>query len=187
MVRTRQEFVDRAPGEDLLVIGNDQTQAERISTVRRARRRQPSSMIAAIAERTSMKVELLEVGATLVVSADDLPERLTQGIRTALEGEADLLPEEAAAVVRRLQHLSHLCVDQGVDVDRCEQLTPREREIVALLARRKSNGEIARELGIAVGTVKTHVHNILNKLEVEDRGLAGVYWRVFDEKRGLRR
>lgn len=187
VVRTRQEFEDRAPGENLLVIGDDQTRAERVSTVRRARRRQPSSMIAAIADSTAMKVELLEAGATFVVSTKDPPERLARGIRTASEEGIDLFPEEAAAVVRRLQHLAHLCVDQGVDVDRCENLTGREREIVGLLAQRKSNGEIARELGIAVGTVKTHVHHILEKLDVEDRGLAGIYWRVFDEKRGLRR
>ena len=144
-------------------------------------------MIAAIAEDLEMKVELLEAGASFVLSLSDPPRKLARGIEAAGERKCPLEPDEVAAVVQRLQHLSHLCVDQGVDVARCEQLTPREREIVALLAARRSNGEIALELGVAVGTVKTHVHNILDKLDVEDRGLAGVYWRVYDEKRGLRR
>jgi DNA-binding NarL/FixJ family response regulator len=87
----------------------------------------------------------------------------------------------------RLQHLAHLCVDQGVDVERCGLLTKRESEIAALLARRLDNASIARELGIAVGTVKTHVHKILDKLDVDTRTLAGVYWRVFVQKRGERR
>lgn len=187
IVRTRKEFEDRTTPGKVLVIGDDQSRSQRISTVRRARKRYAQSVIAAIANDLVMKVELLEAGASLVVSLADPAGRLASGIEAAQEGECPLNSAEAAAVVHRLQHLSNLCVDEGVDVDRCEQLTRREREVAALLGARKSNDEIARGLGIAVGTVKTHVHNILDKLDVEDRGLAGVYWRVFDEKRGLRR
>ena len=50
-------------------------------------------------------------------------------------------------------------------------LSPREREIVALLARRATNAEIGAALGIAIGTVKNHVHKILEKLDVESRSL----------------
>jgi DNA-binding NarL/FixJ family response regulator len=96
-------------------------------------------------------------------------------------------PDEAAAVVSRLQALSTLCVDQGVEVERCGLLTTREREIAALLGNRLDNATIARDLGIAVGTVKTHVHKILDKLDVDSRVLAGVYWRVYVQKRGERR
>lgn len=187
VVRTRDEFESRRPASAVLVIGDDQSRAERVSTVRRARGRHESKVIAAFANDLSMKLDLLEAGASFVVSLDDPPEKLAGGIEAAGNGECLLRPVEVAAVVHRLQHLAKLCVDEGVDIDRCELLTAREREIVTRLARRRSNAEIADELGIAVGTVKTHVHHILEKLDVENRGLAGVYWRVFDEKRGLRR
>lgn len=187
VVHTRRDFEALSGGYEVLVVGDDQSRSERLSTVRRARKRHGESVIAAIAEDLEMQVDLIEAGASYVVSLSDPPRRFADGIRAARERSCPLDPEVVAAVVQRLQHLARLCVDQGVDVARCEQLTGREREIVALLASRRSNGEIARELGIAVGTVKTHVHNILDKLDVEDRGLAGVYWRVFDEKRGLRR
>lgn len=187
VVRTRKEFESQAPAMGVLVIGNDQSPADRVSTVRHARMREESKVIAAIADELPMKLDLLEAGASFVVSLEDPPERLASGIEAAGNGECLLRPVEVAAVVHRLQHLAKLCVDQGVDIDRCELLTAREREIVTRLARRRSNVEIADELGIAVGTVKTHVHHILEKLDVENRGLAGIYWRVFDEKRGLRR
>lgn len=56
-----------------------------------------------------------------------------------------------------------------------EDLTNREREILLLIAQGKSNQEIADELFITLKTVKTHVSNILSKLEVEDRTQAAIY------------
>lgn len=60
-------------------------------------------------------------------------------------------------------------------------LTPREAEVLALLAQGRSNKEIAAELSIAETTVKTHVSNILGKLGLQDRTQAAVY----AVKRGL--
>lgn len=56
-----------------------------------------------------------------------------------------------------------------------EQLTDREMEVLLLMAKGKANQEIADELYIALKTVKTHVSNILAKLEVQDRTQAVVY------------
>ena len=56
-----------------------------------------------------------------------------------------------------------------------EELTSREREILLLMAKGKSNQEIADELFIAIKTVKTHVSNILSKLQVQDRTQAVIY------------
>ena len=59
-----------------------------------------------------------------------------------------------------------------------EQLTPREREVLDLLAGRKTNQEIADELVISVKTVKTHVANILDKLHLESRHEIPTYLRL---------
>ena len=56
-----------------------------------------------------------------------------------------------------------------------EDLTQRELEVLLLIAQGKSNQEIADELFITLKTVKTHVSNILSKLEVEDRTQATIY------------
>ncbi|HJU85772.1 MAG TPA: LuxR C-terminal-related transcriptional regulator [Gemmatimonadota bacterium] len=187
VVRTREEFDRQAEHHATVVIGDHQTQSERVSTVRRTRRHAASAVVAAISDDLAMTVELLEAGAQAVGSVAHGPETFARRIAAAQNGEVQLHQDEAAAVVNRLQHLSQLCVDQGVDVGRCKRLTAREAEIAALLAQRFDNARIAHELGIAVGTVKTHVHKILDKLDVETRALAGTYWRVYTEKKGLRR
>ncbi|MFN2383871.1 MAG: response regulator transcription factor [Gemmatimonadota bacterium] len=187
VVRTRQEFERRLGEHEMVLVGDHQSTQERVSTVRRASKSHGECMIVALADDLRMEVELLEAGAAAVAKMADGPEVLAQRISAAFEGGILLNPEEAAAVVSRLQALSTLCVDQGVDVERCGLLTTREREIAALLGNRLDNASIARELGIAVGTVKTHVHKILDKLDVDSRVLAGVYWRVYVQKRGERR
>ena len=186
-VRTRRELEHRLHEHATVLIGDHQSQAERVSTVRRACRRDDPPVVAAIADDLAMKVELLEAGAMAVGSVSDGPQTFAHRIASARNGRVLLDSDEITAVVSRLQHLAHLCVDQGVDVGRCALLTPREAEIASLLARKYDNARIGSELGIASGTVKTHVHNILEKLDVDTRGLAGIYWRVYTEKRGERR
>ena len=56
-----------------------------------------------------------------------------------------------------------------------ENLTDREREVLSLIAEGKNNREIAEQLVISEKTVKTHVSNILNKLQLDDRTQAAIY------------
>jgi DNA-binding NarL/FixJ family response regulator len=186
VVRTRQEFELRAPDHHTVIIGYGQPGVEQLAMIRRAWDADDDCVIAAIGTDPGLSVDLLEAGADAIVQPDDPPEKLSEKIRAAREGHVLLDPDETVTVLGRLRRLSRLCVEQGVDVQRCEHLTPRERNVVALLARRATNAQIAEQLGVAVGTVKNHVHSILAKLEVENRGLAGVYWRVFTERAVLR-
>ena len=95
------------------------------------------------------------------------PQELARAIRTAAAGEALLDPAVAARLVEALE-------EDGRDA-RAEQLTPREREVLALIGRGFANKRIALELGIAEKTVKTHVGNVLSKLGVADRTQAALY------------
>jgi DNA-binding NarL/FixJ family response regulator len=95
------------------------------------------------------------------------PQELARAIRTAAAGEALLDPAVAARLVEALE-------EDGRDT-RAEQLTPREREVLALIGRGYANKRIALELGIAEKTVKTHVGNVLSKLGVSDRTQAALY------------
>jgi two-component system, NarL family, response regulator LiaR len=95
------------------------------------------------------------------------PQELARAIRTAAAGEALLDPAVAARLVEALE-------EDGRDTH-AEQLTPREREVLALIGRGYANKRIALELGIAEKTVKTHVGNVLSKLGVSDRTQAALY------------
>jgi DNA-binding NarL/FixJ family response regulator len=93
-------------------------------------------------------------------------EQLTAAIRVAAGGEAMLAP----ALVRRLldHYISHH--DPGpVAAQRIATLTDRERQVLQLIATGYSNAEIATQLYLGEGTVKTHVAHILAKLRVRDR------------------
>src|SRR5439155_827652 len=99
-------------------------------------------------------------------------------IESVARGEAICSPRVAAGLLRRV---AALAAGHGGDLPRA-QLTNREREIVRLIDNGLSNKEIARALGIEVATVKNHVHNILEKLQVHRRGEAAA--RVRGTSRG---
>jgi DNA-binding NarL/FixJ family response regulator len=110
----------------------------------------------------------VRAGAAGYLLKDVEPAELVRAIRTVDGGEALLHPAVAARVLREL-------AADGDRVRRHELLTPREREVLALLARGRANKAIAFQLGVAEKTVKTHVGNILGKLGLSDRTQAALY------------
>ncbi len=108
----------------------------------------------------------LRAGAAGYLLKSVQPQELARAVRAAVAGEALIDPAVAARMVEALA--------AGRD-DRAEQLTRREREVLALLGRGYANKRIAAELGIAEKTVKTHVGNVLAKLGVADRTQAALY------------
>jgi len=100
---------------------------------------------------------------------------LLEMIRAAARGEAALTPAMAARVMTEFRRTSEPTPDrkqlsggQETTTD-FDQLTSREQEVLALVARRLSDKEIAKVLSISLYTVKTHVRNILAKLHVNNR------------------
>jgi NarL family two-component system response regulator LiaR len=108
----------------------------------------------------------MQAGALGYLLKDVEPEELVSAIRAAVRGHATLHPAVAARLVRG--------VDQAGD-DPLADLTEREVEVLRLIARGLSNREIADELTIAEGTVKSHVSNILSKLHLAHRTQAALY------------
>lgn len=107
----------------------------------------------------------LEAGAMSYLLKTSKASEIAAAIRATFNGESILEPEVTGKMMHKLRQkrLPH------------EELTPRELEILLLIAEGKSNQDIADELYIAVKTVKVHVSNILSKLEVQDRTQAVVY------------
>ena len=106
----------------------------------------------------------IRAGAAGYLLKDVRPAELVDAIRRARAGEAWLHPTAAAALIAELQA-----------APAAAELTPRELEVLRLLARGMSNKAIAAELVIAEKTVKTHVSNILAKLHLADRTQAALY------------
>ncbi len=106
----------------------------------------------------------IRAGASGFLLKDAPAEDLLAAVRTVYAGDAVL----AASTTRRL--LDHLA--PGVDPDavaKLEGLTEREHEVLVAVARGWSNAEIAEQLTVSAGTVKTHVSNLLGKLGIRDR------------------
>lgn len=93
-------------------------------------------------------------------------------MRPAAGGEAVLHPQVAARVVREMQGATQDAINPFTE------LSDRELEVLKFIATGASNTEIAAQLVISEKTVKSHVSNILSKLQVADRTQAAVYaWR----------
>jgi two-component system, NarL family, response regulator LiaR len=110
----------------------------------------------------------VRAGAAGYLLKDVEPQELVRAIHTVYDGEALLHPAVTGAVMRELAADARAAEDANLG------LTGREREVLELVARGLSNKLIARELGIADKTVKTHVSNILGKLGVTDRTQAAL-------------
>lgn len=106
----------------------------------------------------------IKAGAISYLLKDAGPEELVEAVRAAARGEGVLHPQVAARVLREMQQRTPL-----------QELTTRELDVLTLIARGRSNAEIAVELVIGEGTVKTHVSNILTKLHLADRTQAAIY------------
>ena len=116
--------------------------------------------------------EALRAGAAGFMLKMDSPPRLVDAVRVVAGGEALLAPE----ITRRLidRYVSGTPPRRAAP-PQLARLTAREREVLTLIARGMSNAEIARELYLGEGTVKTHVVRILAKLDLRDRVQAVVF------------
>jgi DNA-binding NarL/FixJ family response regulator len=108
--------------------------------------------------------EALRIGASGFVLKDDPPENLIAAIRVVAAGDALLSPTITKRVISQFTRVPR--PDPGKDL---AELTARERDVLRLIAQGLSNAEIARELYISEGTVKTHITHLLQKLNLRDR------------------
>ena len=107
----------------------------------------------------------LKAGAKGYLLKDVTLEQLVGAIQTVAAGGSLVQPAVTQRLLSGLEHMRN----EFVSLDRPDPLTDRETEILRLMASGFSNKEIANSLGVAEGTIKNHVSNILSKLGVRDR------------------
>ena len=110
--------------------------------------------------------EALRAGASGFLLKDSPPERLVEAIAVVARGDALLAPSVTRRVVEEFARRPRAELRSQTAL---EQLTPRETEVLRLVARGLSNAEIAAALVVGETTVKTHVAHVLTKLRLRDR------------------
>lgn len=132
-----------------------------------------------VTENKERILQFVEAGAAGYIRRGDSVDDLLVSIRAAEADRAQVSPKIAAALMERVAELSDLLsrYQEGVSPD-FEQLTPREVEVLELVAQGYSNQKIADHLFIEIGTVKNHVHSILKKLDVGSREDAAAYLAI---------
>jgi DNA-binding NarL/FixJ family response regulator len=116
--------------------------------------------------------EALRAGASGFLLKNSSPEQLVQAVRLVARGDALLDPGVTRRIIERF---SGLAGGQAAPPAALDELTPREHEVLQLVAQGLSNAEIAERLVVAGGTVKTHVARVLSKLGLRDRVQAVVF------------
>ncbi|QOR67273.1 response regulator transcription factor [Cytobacillus suaedae] len=114
-------------------------------------------------------IPAIQAGATGYQLKDIEPDELVKAIKAVYNGDSQLHPKVTAHV------MTHLLKGDKKESNLLDELTRRELEVLAEIAKGKSNKEIASSLVITEKTVKTHVSNILAKLELADRTQAALY------------
>lgn len=171
---------------DVLLVNAQRPNQEVLDFIQRTNKQHKDTKIVLIGvvEAEEFILQCFQAGASGYALRDESLEDLVQKMRAVHEGKTLLSPKIACALVSRIAELSQ-CVTMdsmpGGDDLRllCSELTPREREVLRFIERGCSNQEIAESLTIEVGTVKNHVHNILKKLNVDNRKRAAVLARQF--------
>jgi DNA-binding NarL/FixJ family response regulator len=155
---------------DLLMPGVDGIEA-----TAQIKARHPDTEIVAITSfvEEARIVAALEAGASGFLLKDAEADELAAAIRAAASGEVHLDPAVAGIVARRMRN-GATGTGSGSGADALGRLTARERDVLGGVARGLSNRSIADELGITERTARTHVSNILAKLELSSRTQAAL-------------
>jgi DNA-binding NarL/FixJ family response regulator len=128
-----------------------------------------------LTEEKKRVLRYVEAGAAGYILKDDSLDDLIENVRATVDDKVFVSPEIAAAMMERLSDLAQMFSDVENSVTDEAGLTSREIEVLELIGQGLTNQQISEQLVIEVGTVKNHVHSILEKLNVSSRGEAAAY------------
>jgi DNA-binding NarL/FixJ family response regulator len=134
-----------------------------------------------LSEEKKRILRYVEAGAAGYVLKDDSLDDLVSTVRAVQDGKMFVSPKIAGAMMERLSNLAQIFSDIENSTADTAGLTSRETEVLELIGKGLTNQQIAEQLVLEVGTVKNHVHKILEKLNVSSRGEAAAYLAFIDK------
>ena len=145
-----------------------------VTATRRVRNYVPSARVIVLTnyDEDDLVFSSIRAGASGYLLKEVTATQLTNSIRTVADGFSLIYPSVARRV---LDEFGQLRTTSTAETDVYSDLTPREREVLRLIASGRANKEIAAQLGISERTVKTHISNIFSKLELTDRTQAALF------------
>lgn len=177
-----RKVTDTVP--DVLLMDLRMPRVDGVAAIRAISATHPSVRVVALTtfEDDELVFGALDAGACGYVLKDMTSEELVKCVHQAARGEAPLSPRVAAKLVRHTQRTLQggatgpeddvrpvARSDTGIEVNESADLTPREREVLTLVAHGLSTAEIASELYISAGTVKNHINAIYQNLDLHSR------------------
>ena len=181
-VSAADEALWLAPDANLVLVSPRLPENGALALTRALSETHPEVKILALGltESSTWVLKFVEAGADGYVTRDDSVDDLLHRIRAACRDQAVVSPKIAAALMSRVTRYAQLFdeVEEGLHAG--TDLTPREHEILKLIGQGLTNQEIADRLVIEVGTVKNHVHSILQKLDVSSREDAAAFLAFLD-------
>jgi DNA-binding NarL/FixJ family response regulator len=171
---TKEELCFLVPHSNLVLLGTELNDGDTLDVLKEIRKNHASVkvLILGLSEEPDVILEYIEAGAAGYILENETISQVVEKLRAADEEKALVSPGFAAAMMARLNHLANLETPLAYMKARnslLDELTSREETVLGLVAKGCSNKEIADDLVIECGTVKNHVHNILTKLEVNNR------------------
>ncbi len=177
------EAVERAKLDkpDVILMDISMPRMNGVEATRKIKIEQPNIGIVVLTmyEDEEYIFDLVKAGATGYMLKNSDSAQIIKAIRATYQGESVIQPSVATKILTEFSHLSERPAAKPTKGD--QELTEREIQVIQLISDGKTNKEIANALAISEKTVKNHVRNIFQKLEVDDRTQAA----IFALKKGL--
>ncbi len=171
---TAEELRFLLPHGNVVLLGTELSDTSAFDMLDEMRMTHPQKkvLILGIDDTPETIIRYVEAGSAGYILQNESVEEMVQKLQAVDEEKAIVSPSVAAAMMNRLSQLANLDMPMSMIESggtQLDELTPREHEVLGLIAEGYSNQEIADTLIIECGTVKNHVHNILKKLDVQNR------------------
>ncbi len=167
-VASSHEVLDLTNPEEPVVVLVSLDRPDGVATIRQIKERQPESRVVVLSSMDDelTRAKAVEAGAVGYVTKITPLEEIPDLLRRASKGESLLEDEEAERLLRYLRHRRH---QESTERQRANRLTPRQIEILQLMADGVPVQDIAKQLHMSPYTLRTHVQNILTRLGVHTK------------------